>query len=195
MARCAEVNRDTAETRISVTLNLDGSGNSDINTGIGFFDHMLDEFARHGFFDLTVRCDGDLNVDTHHTVEDTGIVIGTAIKEALGDKAGIVRYGSSVLPMDDALIIAAVDLCSRPYLGYDLDLDCEKVGDLETETVREFFYAITYTAGMNLHIRQLAGSNDHHIIEASFKAFSKALDAAVKKDERISDVLSTKGVL
>ncbi len=195
MERRAEVNRNTAETKISVSINLDGSGKSEIETGIGFFDHMLDEFARHGFFDLTVRCEGDLNVDTHHTVEDTGIVVGTAIKEALGDKAGIVRYGSSILPMDDALVICAVDLCSRPYLGYDLNLDCERVGDLETETVREFFYAITYTAGMNLHLRQLSGSNDHHIIEASFKAFSKALDAAVKMDERIDDVLSTKGVL
>ncbi len=195
MERRAEVNRNTAETKISVSINLDGSGKSEIETGIGFFDHMLDEFARHGFFDLTVRCEGDLNVDTHHTVEDTGIVIGTAIKEALGDKAGIVRYGSSILPMDDALVICAVDLCSRPYLGYDLNLDCERMGDLETETVREFFYAITYTAGMNLHLRQLSGSNDHHIIEASFKAFSKALDAAVKMDERIDDVLSTKGVL
>ncbi len=195
MARSAKVSRDTKETQITLTLNIDGTGVSDIQTGIGFFDHMLDEFARHGFFDLTLRCNGDLNVDTHHTVEDTGIVLGSAIKQAVGDKLGIVRYGSSVLPMDDALIVCALDLCSRPYLGYDLNLTREKVGDLETEMVKEFFYAVSYSAGMNLHLRQLAGSNNHHIIEASFKAFAKALDMATQTDPRITDVLSTKGVL
>ncbi len=195
MGRTADVSRDTKETQITLSLDLDGKGVSDVDTGIGFFDHMLDEFARHGFFDLKVRCNGDLNVDTHHTVEDTGIVLGTAIKEAVGDKLGIVRYGSSVLPMDDALIVCAVDLCSRPYLGYDLDLTREKVGDLETEMVKEFFYAVSYSAAMNLHIREIAGSNNHHIIEASFKAFAKALDMACSTDPRINDVLSTKGVL
>lgn len=193
--RIAAITRTTRETDISLTLNLDGSGRAQIDTGIGFFDHMLHGFARHGLFDLTVKVKGDLEVDTHHTIEDTGIVLGNAIRQAVGDKAGIVRYGSRILPMDEALILCALDLCGRPYLVYDLTLDREKVGDLETEMIREFFYAVSYGAAMNLHIKQLAGRNNHHIIEGAFKAFAKALDEAVRQDERISGVLSTKGSL
>lgn len=195
MARTAVIERNTNETRIKMELNLDGSGKADIHTGIGFFDHMLHGFARHGLFDLSVYVDGDLEVDTHHTVEDTGIVLGKAIKEAVGDKKGMVRYGSKILPMDEALLLCALDLCGRPYLVYDLNLDREKVGDLETEMVREFFYAVSYGAEMNLHIKQLSGINNHHIIEGAFKAFAKALDEATRFDERIRDVLSTKGTL
>ncbi len=195
MARTANIERNTKETKIALSLNLDGSGRSDISTGIGFFDHMLDGFARHGLFDLRVNVEGDLQVDTHHTVEDTGIVLGKAIREAVGDKKGIVRFGSRILPMDDALILCAIDLSGRPYLAYDLNLDREKVGELETEMVREFFYAVSYGAEMNLHIRQLNGFNNHHIIEGAFKAFAKALDDATRYDERISEVLSTKGVI
>lgn len=195
MARTAVIERNTNETRIKMEFNLDGSGKADIHTGIGFFDHMLNGFARHGLFDLSVYVDGDLEVDTHHTMEDTGIVLGKAIKEAVGDKKGMVRYGSKILPMDEALLLCALDLCGRPYLVYDLNLDREKVGDLETEMVREFFYAVSYGAEMNLHIKQLSGINNHHIIEGAFKAFAKALDEATRFDERITDVLSTKGTL
>ncbi|MEG0565886.1 MAG: imidazoleglycerol-phosphate dehydratase HisB [Hungatella sp.] len=195
MARIAELKRSTKETKIQLRFNLDGSGEADIHTGIGFFDHMLQGFARHGFFDLELTVDGDLEVDTHHTIEDTGIVLGRAIREAVGDKRGMVRYGSKILPMDEALILCALDLCGRPYLVYDLQLDHEKVGDLETEMVREFFYAVSYGAEMNLHLKQLSGSNNHHIIEGAFKAFAKALDEATGLDPRITDVLSTKGSL
>lgn len=195
MARTAVIERNTNETRIKMEFNLDGSGKADIHTGIGFFDHMLNGFARHGLFDLSVYVDGDLEVDTHHTMEDTGIVLGKAIKEAVGDKKGMVRYGSKILPMDEALLLCALDLCGRPYLVYDLNLDRETVGDLETEMVREFFYAVSYGAEMNLHIKQLSGINNHHIIEGAFKAFAKALDEATRFDERITDVLSTKGTL
>ena len=193
--RTAALTRTTKETDISLTLKLDGSGQARIDTGIGFFDHMLHGFARHGLFDLTVEVKGDLEVDTHHTIEDTGIVLGNAIRQAIGDKAGIARYGFRILPMDEALILCALDLCGRPYLVYDLKLDREKVGELETEMVREFFYAISYGAAMNLHIKQMEGTNNHHIIEGAFKAFGKALDEATRKDERISGVLSTKGSL
>lgn len=193
--RIASLTRTTRETDISLTLNLDGTGQSQIDTGIGFFDHMLDGFARHGLFDLTVKVKGDLKVDTHHTIEDTGIVLGNAIRQAVGDKAGIVRYGFRILPMDEALILCALDLCGRPYLVYDLKLDREMVGELETEMVREFFYAVSYGAAMNLHLKQMEGSNNHHIIEGAFKAFAKALDEAVRRDERIRGVLSTKGSL
>ena len=195
MERIATIERNTSETRIKCTLNLDGSGKADIHTGIGFFDHMLNSFARHGFFDLSLHVDGDLEVDTHHTVEDTGIVLGQAIARAVGDKQGITRYGSQILPMDEALVMCALDLCGRPYLVCDLTLDREKVGDLETEMVREFFYAVSYGAAMNLHIRQMSGANNHHIIEAAFKAFARALDAACAMDPRVSGVLSTKGAL
>ena len=195
MERIAQITRNTNETKINMTLNLDGSGKANIHTGIGFFDHMLNSFARHGFFDLDLTVDGDLEVDTHHTIEDTGIVLGQAIRKAVGDKKGICRYGSQILPMDEALVICALDLCGRPYLVYDLNLDREKVGDLETEMVREFFYAVSYGGEMDLHLRQMSGSNNHHIIEAAFKAFAKALDGATGYDPRLTDVLSTKGSL
>jgi imidazoleglycerol-phosphate dehydratase len=195
MTREATINRVTKETDISLTLELDGSGKSQVSTGIGFFDHMLEGFAKHGFFDLTLSVNGDLNVDGHHTVEDTGIVFGQAIKEALGDKAGIKRYGSFILPMDDALCLCAIDLCGRPYFRFDCQFPAAYVGELDTQLVREFFYAVSYSAGMNLHIRMLDGENAHHMIEAMFKAFAKALDEAVSYDERITGVLSTKGSL
>ncbi len=195
MARSATIGRKTKETDISLTLNLDGTGKGEISTGIGFFNHMLEGFARHGFFDLMVKVEGDLHVDGHHTIEDTGIVLGQAIKEALGDKAGIKRYGSCILPMDDALALCAVDLCGRPYFNYECEYPSERIGDLDTELIREFFYAVSYSAGMNLHIKMLSGINSHHMAEAMFKAFSKAMDEAVTKDARIQDVLSTKGSL
>ena len=195
MERTAVMERITKETKIRLSLCLDGTGKGDIHTGIGFFDHMLEGFARHGLFDLSLSVEGDLQVDTHHTIEDTGIVLGKAIKEAVGDKKRMVRYGSMILPMDEALILCALDLCGRPYLVYDLKLDREFVGDLETEMIREFFYAVSYGAEMNLHLKQLSGSNNHHIIEGAFKAFAKALDSATRLDGRITDVLSTKGVL
>ncbi len=193
--RVGIVDRTTKETDIRLKLNLDGAGEALIRTGIGFFDHMITGFAKHGLFDVDLAVAGDLQVDTHHTVEDTGIVLGRAIKEAVGDKKGIARYGSVILPMDDALILCSVDLCGRPYLGYDLRLDREKVGEMETETVREFFYAVSYGAEMNLHFKQLDGINSHHIIEGAFKAFAKALDQATRYDQRIPGILSTKGVL
>lgn len=195
MERKAEITRKTKETDIQVSLNLDGSGQGTIDTGIGFFDHMLEGFKKHGFFDLDCKVIGDLKVDGHHTVEDTGIVIGQAIKEAVGDKVGIKRYGSFILPMDDALCLCAIDLSGRPYFSYECDIKAPMVGDFDTELVREFFYAISYTAAINLHIKMLSGSNAHHMIEAMFKAFAKALDEAVTKDPRITSVLSTKGSL
>ena len=195
MSRTADYVRKTKETDITLSLELDGSGVSEIDTGIGFFDHMLEGFARHGFFDLSVKAEGDLIVDCHHTIEDTGIVLGNAIKKAVGDKKGIKRYGSCILPMDDALCLCAVDLGGRPYFKMDAQITAPMVGNFDTELVREFFYAVSYTAGMNLHIRMLDGVNAHHIIEAMFKSFAKALDDATKKDERITDVLSTKGSL
>ena len=193
--RIATINRKTKETDINLTLKLDGEGKGNIQTGIGFFDHMLEGFSRHGFFDLDLTIQGDLQVDGHHSVEDAGIVLGNAIKQALGDKAGIKRYGSSILPMDDALCMCAVDLCGRPYFAFDCEFTVDKVGYLDTELVREFFYAISYSAGMNLHIKMLSGMNNHHMIEAMFKAFARALDEATSKDPRINDVLSTKGSL
>ncbi len=195
MGRTAEITRKTGETDITVKLNLDGSGKADINTGIGFFDHMLDAFTRHGLFDMTVSVKGDLNVDGHHSVEDTGIVIGQAIAQALGDKKGIKRYGSMILPMDESLVMCAIDLCGRPYFVMDADFDSPMVGEFDTQLVREFFYSISYGAMMNLHLRVITGNNEHHKIEAMFKAFSKALDEASSYDERITDVLSTKGSL
>lgn len=195
MARCKLIERETKETAISLQLDLDGSGSASIETGVGFMDHMLEGFAKHGFFDLTVKARGDLNVDCHHLVEDLGIVLGVAIKETIGDKAGIKRYGSFILPMDDVLVMCAIDLCGRPYFNFECDFDTERVGYLETATVREFFYAISYSAGMNLHIKVLNGQNDHHKIEAMFKAFSKALDEATSYEPRAKGVLSTKGTL
>lgn len=195
MERSASITRTTKETDISAEFNLDGSGQSNIETGIGFFDHMLEGFAKHGFFDLKIRIKGDLQVDAHHSVEDAGIVLGTAVRQALGDKAGIRRYGSCILPMDDALCLCAVDLCGRPYFAFDCEFPSERAGYLDTELVREFFYAVSYSAGMNLHIKMLSGVNTHHMIEAVFKAFARALDEAVSRDDRIKDVLSTKGCL
>lgn len=195
MARTAKLKRTTKETDISIALNLDGNGNASIDTGIGFFDHMLEGFAKHGFFDLDCKVKGDLQVDGHHTVEDTGIVLGACIKQAVGDKKGIRRYGYFILPMDDALALCAVDLCGRPYLNFECEFPTERVGYLDTELVREFFYAISYSAGMNLHIKILAGTNTHHMIEAIFKAFAKALDMAVSAEPRTTEVLSTKGSL
>ena len=195
VSRSASCERNTRETQISVTLTIDGTGTYEIDTGIGFFDHMLEGFARHGLFDMVVKVKGDTQVDAHHTVEDTGIVIGQAFAEALGDKAGIGRFGSSILPMDDALVLAALDISGRTYFVFEADLPAERLGSMETETVREFFMGLASGAGMNLHIRQMAGTNTHHIVEAMFKAVSKAMDMATKKDERIEGVLSMKGVL
>ena len=195
MSRIAEVKRVTKETDIYTRLNLDGEGKSSIDTGIGFFNHMLEGFSKHGFFDLDFKIKGDLNVDGHHTVEDAGIVLGNAIREAVGDKKGIKRYGYFILPMDDALALCAVDLCGRPYLQFDCNFPQTMVGDFDVSLVKEFFYAISYSAAMNIHIKMISGENSHHMIEAVFKAFAKALDDAVSMDERIKDVLSTKGSL
>lgn len=193
--RIASVIRKTKETDISIKLNIDGTGKADIETGIGFFDHMLEAFAKHGLFDLEVKVKGDLNVDGHHTVEDTGIVLGQALLQALGDKKGIRRYGNEILPMDESLVLAAVDLCGRPYFVMDAEFTAPMVGDFDTQLVNEFFYAVSYSAMMNIHLRVLTGSNDHHKIEAMFKAFAKAVDTATMVDPRITDVLSTKGAL
>ena len=195
MSRNASVIRKTKETDINLSINIDGNGKSTISTGVGFFDHMLEGFSKHGFFDLVVKVDGDLQVDAHHTVEDTGIVLGQAIADAIGDKKGIKRYGSFILPMDDALVLCAIDLCGRPYFQFDLEFPTEKIGSFDTELIREFFYAITYKCGMNLHMKMLSGVNSHHIAEAAFKAFAKALDQATSIDERIEGILSTKGSL
>lgn len=195
MERTAEYIRKTKETDIKINLNIDGTGKADIDTGIGFFDHMLDGFARHGFFDLDVKVEGDLVVDCHHTIEDTGIVLGNAIRKALKNKKGIKRFGSCILPMDETLVLCAVDLSGRPYLVFDGEFTVERVGYMDTEMVKEFFYAVSYAAGMNLHIRVLSGGNNHHMIEAMFKAFARALDEATGYDPRITDVLSTKGSL
>lgn len=195
MQREALITRKTKETDICLQLLLDGRGKSDIHTGIGFFDHMLEGFAKHGFFDLTVKVQGDLEVDGHHTVEDTGIVLGSAVAAAVGDKKGIRRYGYFLLPMDDALVACAVDLCGRPWLNFDFAFPAGQIGALDTQLIREFFYAVSYSAGMNLHLKVLDGSNSHHIAEAMFKTFAKALDMAVGMEERVTDVLSTKGTL
>ena len=190
--RSATVERNTKETKIKMSLNIDGTGFCQVKTGVGFFDHMLDGFAGHGLFDLEVKVDGDLFVDCHHTIEDTGIVLGTAIKEAVGDKQGIRRFGSCILPMDEALVLCAIDLSGRPYYVSDAQFATEKCGDMNLEMVKEFFYAVSYSAGMNLHFKVLSGSNSHHIVEAMFKAFAKSLDSATMVDERIVGVLSTK---
>lgn len=189
------IERNTKETQIKCKFNIDGKGVSEIDTGIGFFDHMLEGFTKHGLFDMELSVNGDLHVDAHHTVEDTGIVLGQCILDAIGDKKGIKRYGNMILPMDDALVLCAIDLCGRPYFSYDAKFDTEKIGYLDTELIREFFYAISYSAKMNLHIKVLDGINSHHIAEAMFKSFAKALDMATCYDERIEDVLSTKGTL
>ncbi len=193
--RISTVNRKTKETDIKLTLEIDGTGEASVNTGIGFFNHMLEGFAKHGLFNLQLDCNGDIEVDTHHTVEDCGIVLGQAIKEAVQDKKGIRRYGNFILPMDECLVLCAVDLCGRPYLSMDDVFTVERIGELETEMIREFFYAVSYSAGMNIHIKVLTTGNNHHMAEAMFKAFAKALDEATTVDPRITDILSTKGSL
>lgn len=194
--RQAEINRNTNETKISLALNLDGTGKGEIATGCGFLDHMLTLFARHGRFDLSLKCDGDVEVDYHHTVEDVGICLGKAFAEALGEKRGIVRYGSITLPMDETLILAAVDISGRSYLGYALDIPTEKVGDFDTELTKEFWLAFVRTSECTLHIRQLAGENSHHIIEGAFKAAGRAMKQAVAIDADFADEIpSTKGAL
>ena len=195
MNRKSEIKRKTNETDISLSMNIDGTGKGDINTGVGFFDHMLSLFARHGLFDLKVMAKGDLDVDAHHTVEDVGIVLGQAIKEALGDKKSIKRYGSSFVPMDEALALVALDLSGRPYLVFDARFENQKLGNMDTELVEEFFRAVANNAGINLHIKVFYGSNTHHIIEAIFNAFGRALDEASGIDNRIEGVMSTKGML
>ena len=193
--RKADVSRKTGETDIKISLNIDGTGKNQVKTGIGFFDHMLTAFSKHGLFDLKCSVTGDLEVDGHHSVEDTGIVLGTAIKKAIGDKKGINRYGYFVLPMDEVLVLCSIDLCDRPYLGFEYEYRVPMIGELDTELVKEFFYAVSYSAGMNLHFKVLSDGNAHHVTEAMFKAFAKALDMATTSDPRISGVLSTKGAL
>ena len=194
--RTAEIKRTTAETDIALSLNLDGTGKSQIDTGCGFFNHCLTLFAKHSGFDLTVNCKGDVEVDYHHSVEDIGICLGEAFLKAAGDLKGICRYGNMLLPMDEALILAAVDVSGRGYLGYDLEIPTEKVGDFDTELTEEFFMAFTRCARVTLHIKQLSGKNSHHIIEGAFKAVARALEAAMSIDENNQDEIpSTKGVL
>lgn len=193
--RIANIQRKTKETDIGARLNIDGTGLSTINTGIGFFNHMLEGFAKHGFFDLNLNCEGDLAVDCHHTIEDCGIVLGNAVKGAIGDKKGIKRFGSCILPMDETLVLCAIDLSGRPYLVFDGEFTTDRVGYMDTEMVKEFFYAISYSAEMNLHIKVLNSGNNHHMIEAMFKSFARALDEATTLDPRITDVMSTKGSL
>lgn len=195
MDRIATCSRTTKETDISVTINLDGTGKNQIHTGVGFFDHMLDGFARHGLFDLKVEARGDLEVDCHHTVEDTGIVLGQAVMKAVGTKKGIKRYGHMLLPMDETLALCAVDLSGRPYLKYQADFACERLGEMDTEMIREFFYAVSYGAMMNIHLKILDGENSHHMAEALFKAFGKALDMATMDEPRLDEAWTTKGSL
>lgn len=194
--RVSNDSRDTNETKIKYMLNIDGSGKCNINTGVGFFDHMLNLFASHGMFDLEIECNGDLNVDAHHTIEDVGICLGKAFYEALGDKKGIRRYADKTVPMDEALVLTAVDISGRAHLSYDLEIPSFKVGDFDTELVEEFFCAFVREAKITLHIKQLAGRNSHHIIECCFKSFARTMDEACSIDPRRQDVLpSTKGVL
>ncbi|WP_224823294.1 imidazoleglycerol-phosphate dehydratase HisB [Cognatishimia sp. MH4019] len=194
--RTASVSRNTAETQITVEINLDGTGAYDNQTGVGFFDHMLDQLARHSLMDMTVRAKGDLHIDDHHTVEDTGIALGQALAEALGDKRGIVRYGACLLPMDDALVRAALDLSARPFLVWNVEMPTAKIGTFDTELVREFFQAFATHGGITLHVDQLHGLNSHHIAEAAFKAVARALRDALETDPRKADAIpSTKGAL
>ena len=195
MSRIAELNRKTAETNISLKLNIDGSGISSIDTGIGFLDHMLTLFSKHGLLDLEVKACGDLQVDAHHTVEDIGIVLGQVLKEALGDKKSIKRYGTAYIPMDEALAMVSLDFGGRPYLVCNMSFTNQRVGEMDTELVEEFFRAVSTNAGMNLHINVLYGNNSHHIVEAVFKAFGRAVDEATRKDDRIEGVMSTKGIM
>jgi len=193
--RRAKVARKTKETDITIDFSLDGCGNCNVNSGIGFFDHMLDAFIRHGLFDMTAEIKGDLQVDCHHTIEDTGIVLGNAIRKACGNKTGIKRYGSCILPMDETLVMVAIDLSGRPYLSFDAEFPTEKIGYMDTEMVKEFFYAISYSAAMNLHIKVITPGNSHHMCESIFKAFAKALDEATILDPRIKDAMTTKGTI
>ena len=194
--RISNIERNTAETKIKLALNIEGSGNSNIKTGVGFFDHMLTLFARHGGFDLDVVCDGDIEVDAHHTVEDVGICLGKVFAEALGDRRGICRYGDIILPMDEALMLCAVDISGRAFLDYQVEIDKPKVGDFDTELGEEFFVAFVRESNICLHLRKMAGKNAHHILEAAFKASARAIRAAVAKDSRFPDVIpSSKGVL
>ena len=193
--RIGSCTRTTKETDISLTINLDGQGKNQIDTGIPFFDHMLDGFARHGLFDLEVKVKGDIEVDSHHTIEDTGIVLGQAIAKALGEKSGIKRYGYFILPMDETLAMCAVHLSGRPYLKYSADFTVPRLGTMDTEMVKEFFYAVSYSASMHLHVKIMEEGNNHHMAEAMFKAFGKARDMAVSMEPRIKEVWSTKGTL
>lgn len=195
MERKATIKRETKETNIFIELNIDGKGINEIDTGIGFLNHMLTHISKHGFFDLKVKAIGDLDVDSHHTIEDVGIVLGKCIKEALGDKAGIKRYGSSIVPMDEALVLCAVDISGRPIYISNAEFTVERLGSFDTEMVEEFFKAVCINSGLNMHIKVLDGKNNHHIAEAMFKAFGKALDEATQMDSRIEGVLSTKGTL
>ena len=195
MARKAEIARETGETDILLNLLLDGSGNSNIDTGVGFMDHMLTLFTKHGLLDMIVKAKGDLNVDAHHTVEDVGIALGQALKEALGAKISIKRYGTQFVPMDEALAMVSVDLGGRPFLVFDAEFTSDRLGEMDTELVEEFFRAVAFNANMNLHVKVLYGSNNHHIAEAIFKAFGRALDEASRIDDRIVGVMSTKGIL
>ena len=193
--RCASVERTTKETSVRVSLDLDGSGKAEVETGIGFFDHMLCSMIRHSFMDGTINAKGDLEVDCHHTIEDTGLTIGKALKEAIGDKEGIRRFGNAIVPMDDALVLCAIDLSGRPYLDFEVPFTTERIGAFDTEMAKEFFLALSNEAGMNLHIRLLAGTNNHHICECAFKAFARALSDAVSIDPRVKGILTTKGAL
>lgn len=195
MSRTATIERSTKETQIRLHLDVDGRGRADIQTGVGFLDHMLTLFAHHGRFDLEVHATGDLHVDPHHTVEDVGIALGQAIARALGEKAGITRYGHFMLPMDEALVLCALDLSGRPYLVLELELTNPRLGEMDTELVQDFFQAVADNARMNLHIRQLSGRNTHHIVEAAFKATARALDAATQADPRVDGIPSTKGTV
>ncbi len=195
MARIAQIERNTKETQVSLRLSLDGEGIAEINTGVGFFDHMLENFTRHSRMDLKLKVTGDLQVDDHHSIEDAGIVLGTAIRRAIGKKTGITRYGFMILPMDEALALCSIDLSGRPYLSYDAPFARDKVGDMSTEMIREFFYAVSYSAMMTLHLKILTPGNDHHMAEALFKAFAKALSQAVTVNPDIEEVPSTKGML
>lgn len=195
MERQAHINRQTKETKIDLNLKLDGTGQYSIDSGVGFFDHMLTHISKHGFMDLDIKCIGDLHIDSHHTIEDIGIVFGQAISEAVGDKSGIKRYGSAIIPMDEALILCALDLSGRPYLNFDANLSTMMLGTMQTEMVEEFFRAVSVHGGMNLHIKVLEGKNNHHIVEGMFKAFANALDMATSIDPRIEGTRSTKGSL
>lgn len=193
--RTSEIERNTKETKIKMKINIDGTGKNNINTGIGFFDHMLTHISKHGFIDMDICAKGDINVDSHHTVEDTGIVLGKCIANAIGDKKGIKRYGYSIIPMDETLVLCAVDFSGRAVVVFDAEFTAEKLGDFDTEMTEEFFRAVSLNAGINLHIKLISGKNNHHIAECIFKAFGRAVDMAVSFDKRIDGVLSTKGML